>query len=95
MEENAVQRIVIILPGMCQNHVEIFACLFNNSRQTDNLRSGAHDNQKLDLTIILKAHLAIITHALPPLSRQRYQDAAAQTAHLPTSPSPDLPSARG
>ena len=95
MEEDAVQRIIIILACMCQNHVEIFACLFNNGRQTDNLRSGAHDNQKLQLTIVFEAHLAIITHALPPLSRQRYQDAVHQTAHSPTSPSPDFPSATG
>ena len=69
---------------MCQDYIKIFACFFNNCSQTDDFRSGAHDNQKLKLAVVLEAYLAIITHALPLLTRQRYQDAADQTVRWPT-----------
>ena len=54
MEEHAVQIVVVVLTGMRQNDIEILAGFMDDSRQTDNLRASAHDNQQLQLAVILK-----------------------------------------
>jgi hypothetical protein len=45
LEEYSVQVIVIILSGMGQESIEIFAAFVDDCCQTDNLRAGAHDNE--------------------------------------------------
>ena len=47
MEEDAVEVIVIILAGMRQNGIKILAALLDDRRQTDDLRTGTHDDQQL------------------------------------------------
>ena len=54
LEEDAVEVVVVVLTGMCQQAVEVLAALVDDRRQTDNLRARAHDNQELQLPIILE-----------------------------------------
>ena len=68
MEEHAVQVVVVVLPGMRQNHIEIFARLVDDGSQANNLRAGTHDDQQLQLAVILKGNVTIISHCFSPLT---------------------------
>ena len=46
-EEDAVQRVVVVLPGVREQAVEVAATLLDDLREADNLRSRAHDDEKL------------------------------------------------
>ena len=50
-EEDAVERIVIVLAGMDQQRVEILPALFDDGGKADDLRARAHDDHQLDLTV--------------------------------------------
>ena len=80
MEEHAVQVVVIVLPGVGQNHVKIFPGFVDNSRQADQLRASAHDDQQFQLTVILKGNVTIISHCFSPLTpaQKRYPGASDQ-----------------
>ncbi len=54
LEEHAVQVVVIILPRVRQQAVEIPAALVDDRRQPDDLRPRPHDDQKLELPVILE-----------------------------------------
>ena len=54
LEEHTVKVIVVILPRMSQNRVEILPTLVDYGRQPDNLRPRPDDDQKLQLPVILK-----------------------------------------
>lgn len=60
LEEHAVKVIIVILASVRKNAIKILAALVNDSRKTDNLWARAYDNQKFQLTIIGKFHIAII-----------------------------------
>ena len=45
---------------MGQHTVKILAALIDNSSQTDDLRSGAHNNQQLQFSVVLKRNIRII-----------------------------------
>ena len=47
LEEHAVEVVVVVLAGVGQDGVEILPALGNYRRQADNLRPGAHDDEKL------------------------------------------------
>ena len=53
-EEHAVQVIVVVLAGMCQEAVKVLAALVNHGRQADDLRAGAHNDEELKLSVILE-----------------------------------------
>ena len=93
VEEHAVQVVVIVLAGMRQNHIEIFARLVDDGSQADDLRAGAHDNQQLQLAIILKGYVTIISHCFSPLTpaQRRCPGASGQRSRCRSSPSPDSP----
>lgn len=44
-EEDAVERIVVVLPGMRQQAVEVAAALLDDLGQADDLGAGAHDDE--------------------------------------------------
>ena len=97
VEEHAVQVVVIVLAGMRQNHIEIFARLVDDGSQADDLRAGAHDNQQLQLAIILKGYVTIISHCFSPLTpaQRRCPGASGQRSRCRSSPSLDFPSPTG
>ena len=53
-EKDAVEVIIIILTGMGKDAVKAGTAFFNHRRQTDNLRTGTHHNEQLQLAVILK-----------------------------------------
>lgn len=68
VEEHTVQVVVIVLAGMRQEHVKIFPGFVDDSRQADDLRAGTHDDQQLQLAVILKGNVTIISHCFSPLT---------------------------
>ena len=44
-EEDAVERVVVVLPGMRQQAVEVAAALLDDLGQADDLGAGAHDDE--------------------------------------------------
>ena len=54
VEEHTIQVIVVVLTGVRQDDIEIFAGLIDDRCQTDDFRTGANNNQQLQLAIILK-----------------------------------------
>gem|GEM_PF-5937791 len=46
-EEDAVERVVVVLPGVRQQAVEVAAALLDDLGQADDLGAGAHDDQQL------------------------------------------------
>ena len=47
MEEHAVEVVVVVLAGVGQEGIEILPALCDHRGQADNLRPGAHDDEKL------------------------------------------------
>ena len=54
LKENSIKIIVVILPCMRQYQIEIQAALFDHLGKPDNFRPGADNDQKLQLSVILK-----------------------------------------
>ena len=53
-EEHPIQVVVIVLTGVCQQAVKVLTALINHCSKADNLRPCANNNQKLQLSIVLK-----------------------------------------
>ena len=53
-EEDAVERVVVVLPGVRQQAVEVAAALLDDLGQADDLGAGAHDDQQLQAAIIFE-----------------------------------------
>ena len=53
-EEDAVERVVVVLPGVRQQAVEVTAALPDDLGQADDLGARAHDDQQLQAAVILK-----------------------------------------
>ena len=47
LEEHPVEVVVVVLPRVSQNRIEILPALGDDCGQADNLRPGAHDDEKL------------------------------------------------
>ena len=62
LEEHAVEVVVIVLPGVRQQAVEILAALVDDRRQADDLRARADDDQKLQLPVILELCPYLLFH---------------------------------
>lgn len=62
-EEDAVERIVVVLPGMRQQAVEVAAALLDDLGQADDLGAGANDNQQLQAAVVIKRNIGI--HSFP------------------------------
>lgn len=61
-EEDAVKVIVVVLSGMGQNHIEIFAAFGDDSSKPDDLRAGADDDEQFQLTVVFKGNAAVVRH---------------------------------
>ena len=53
-EEDAVERVVVVLAGVRQQAVEVAAALLDDLGQADDLGAGAHDDQELQAAIIFE-----------------------------------------
>lgn len=62
-EEDAVERVVVVLPGVRQQAVEVAAALLDDLGQADDLGAGAHDDQQLQATVVIKRNIGI--HSFP------------------------------
>ena len=56
-EEDAVERVVVVLPGVRQQAVEVAAALRDDLGQADDLGAGAHDDQQLQAAIIFEMNI--------------------------------------
>lgn len=56
-EEDAVERVVVVLPGVRQQAVEVAAALLDDLGQADDLGTGAHDDQQLQAAIIFEMNI--------------------------------------
>ena len=85
VEEHAVQVIVVVLPRVGQNHVKIAPGFVDHRRQPDDLRPGADNNQKLQLSVIPEGNVRIIRHnfSFIPVQR-RYPVFPGRSTRLPT-----------
>lgn len=59
-EEDAVERVVVVLPGVRQQAVEVAAALLDYLGQADDLGAGAHDDQQLQTAVVRKINFRII-----------------------------------
>ena len=62
-EEYAVERVVVVLPGVRQQAVEVAAALLDDLGQSDDLGAGAHDDQELQAAVVFKTDIGI--HRFP------------------------------
>ena len=66
-EEDAVKRVVVVLPGVRQQAVEVAAALLDDLGQADDLGAGAHDYQQLQAAVIFE--LSVLYHSYLSTSR--------------------------
>ena len=59
-EEDAVEVVVVVLPRVGQQRVEVPAGFVDDDRQADDLRPGAHDDQQPDPAVVLEVYVGII-----------------------------------
>ena len=62
-EEDAVERVVVVLPGVRQQAVEVAAALLDDLGQADDLGARAHDDQELQAAVVIKRNTGI--HSFP------------------------------
>ena len=65
LEKHPIQVVIIVLPRMRQDRVEVLPALVNHGRQPDNLRTRPHDDQKLQLSVILEFCHMLLFFRLP------------------------------
>ena len=83
-EEDAVERIVVVLPGVRQQAVEVAAALLDDLGQADDLGAGAHDDQQLQAAVVLECDIGIVlAHAARP-PRSRCRGSRGRRARWPT-----------
>ena len=62
-EEDAVERVVVVLPGVRQQAVEVAAALLDDLGQADDLGASAYDDQELQAAVVFKTNIGI--HRFP------------------------------
>ena len=68
-EEDTVERVVVVLPGVRQQAVEVSAALLDDLGQADDLGAGAHDDQELQAAVVREINFRIFVtqHECPIL----------------------------
>ena len=83
-EEDAVERVVVVLPGVRQQAVEVAAALLDDLGQADDLGARAHDDQQLQAAVVPECDIGIdLAHAARP-PRSRCRDSRGRRARWPT-----------
>ena len=62
-EEDAVERVVVVLPGVRQQAVEVAAALLDDLGKANDLGARAHDDQELQAAVVFKTNIGI--HRFP------------------------------
>ena len=76
VEEHTVEVVVVVLAGVGQQGIEILPALGDDRGQADDLRPGAHDDEKLKFAVVLKrCHRSLLIR-----SRRRCPGGWGQTA---------------
>ena len=57
VEEHAVQVVVVVLAGVGQDNIKIFAGLVDDGGQTDDLRASADDDEQFQLAVVFKGNV--------------------------------------
>ena len=61
LEKHPVEVIVIVLPSVCQQAVEVLATFIDYGREADNLRARADDDEKLKFSVVLElCHIIVL-----------------------------------
>lgn len=83
-EEDAVERVVVVLPGVRQQAVEVAAALLDDLGQADDLGARAHDDKELQAAVVLECDIGIVlAHAARP-PRSRCRGSRGRRARWPT-----------
>lgn len=59
-EEDAVEVIVVVLPRVREDGIEILAALADDGGEADDLRPRAHDDEQLQPAVVLKVDIGVI-----------------------------------
>ena len=83
-EEDAVERVIIVLPGVRQQAVEVASALLDDLGQADDLGARAHDDQELQAAVVPECDIGIVlAHAARP-PRSRCRGSRGRRARWPT-----------
>ena len=63
-EEDAVEVVVVVLPRMGEDYVEIAAALVDDCGKADDFGARAHDDAKLELAVVLPLYIGIVEFGL-------------------------------
>ena len=61
-EEDAVERVVVVLPGVRQQAVEVAAALLDDLGQADDLGARAHDDEQLQAAVVFESNHLVFSH---------------------------------
>ena len=56
-EEHPVEVVVVVLPGMCEQHIEVSPAFADDGGKADDLRPRAHDDQELYPPVVLEPYV--------------------------------------
>ena len=59
-EEDAVEVIVVVLPRVREDGIEILAALADDGGEADDLRPRAHDDEQLQLAVFLEMNVSVV-----------------------------------
>ena len=62
LKKDLVQVIIVVLAGVGQDNIKIFAGLVDDGGQTDDLRAGADDDEQFQLAVVFKRNAAVVRH---------------------------------
>lgn len=80
VEEHTVEVVIVVLAGVGQEGVKILPALGDHRGQADDLRPGAHDDEKLQFAVVLeRCHGNLLIR-----SRQRCPGGRGRTVRWPT-----------
>ncbi len=65
-EEHAIEVVIVVLAGVCENHIKILAAFVDDRCKTDDFRTGADNNKEFEFAVILK-----LCHCISILLGQR------------------------
>ena len=63
-EEDAVEVVVVVLPGVGEDDVEVAAALVDDGGKADNLGAGAHDDAKFQFAVVLPLYIGVVEFGL-------------------------------
>ena len=60
LEEDAVEVVIVVLPRVGENSVKIGTAFLDHGGKADDFRTGAHDDEKLQLAVVLEGYVGIV-----------------------------------